>query len=307
MYNFLITNFNMTLSVLTGTVHLLFGIYVFRLKPRQKTQVLFLILSVLLSIWFFIQGFRVLLPLEYRNFALNINFIPISYAPFTLYILCAKLVDPAKRISTWAYITAALGLSYFTFACFFEKMATLNNPENFVYELNLHYHLYVLYLVFWVVLAIYTVVKKMFVRRGDSKVRLFLILLGAILVLPLTTLFVYFLPLFGIFHPSLSSFGLTISSIIWGVAILHFDAFEIKLEELKGRKIPFINKAASKSIMLLFRKLDPLRFIQKTSKQRTEITKQILIHDYNLITEKGELSVEKRAQTLSKKFGKYFK
>ncbi|XDD49599.1 histidine kinase N-terminal 7TM domain-containing protein [Leptospira sp. WS92.C1] len=300
-------NLNMLFPISAGMLHFLFGVYVFRLKPRQKPQTTFFILSLLLALWLIIQAFRGLLPPEYRNLALNITFLPIAYSPFTLYILCKQLERSEKGIPLWAYLVALIGQTYITLTCLFQEMATLKNHESFVFDLNLNYHFLVFYLVFWMCMAIYAVARTMLVRRGDFKVRLFLVLLGAVLALPLTTLFVYFLPLLGIYKPSLSSIGLIISSILWAVAILHYDAFEIKAEVLKGKELPLIHRVASGGFLKLMEKLDPMRFVQKSSKAKAEITKEILIQDYNLTANTGELSVEKRAQILSKKFGKYFR
>ncbi len=66
-----------------------------------------------------------------------------------------------------------------------------------------------------------------------------------------------------------------------GGAILHYDAFEIKAGLIQGRKISFINRVASKPFLKLMRKLDPMRFVQKSSKAKEEITRQILIQDFH--------------------------
>lgn len=297
----------MLLSVSTGILHLILGVYVFRLKIHQKTKKYFLFLSLQLSLWLLIQGFRTLLPIEYRNIALNLNFMPMLSAPFILYLLCTKFEYPEKSIPFWAHCIALIGFCYFSFNCISEKMATLKDPENFIYDINANYHFFVLYLVFWMSLSIRALTRKMLIRRGDFKVRLFLVLIGAVLSLHSTVLFTYFLPLLGIFKPSLSSIGLLVSCIFWGIGILHFDAFEIKFNIIKGEYVPWINRIASVGFLKLLAKMDPMRFIQKNLKARTAITKEILIQDYNLATNTGELSLEKRARILSRKFQKYFK
>lgn len=118
----------MLLSVSTGILHLIFGIYVFRLKSYQKAQKYFLFLSLHLSLWLLIQEFRTLLPIEYRNLALNLNFIPMSFAPFTLYVLCTKFEYSEKPMPFWAYCIAFIGFCYFSFNCISERMATLKRP-----------------------------------------------------------------------------------------------------------------------------------------------------------------------------------
>ncbi|MBM9576371.1 hypothetical protein JWG45_04305 [Leptospira sp. 201903070] len=290
-----------------GISHFFFGIYVFRLRPRQSVQTIFFLLNLLLSLWMLIQAVRGFLPLSFRNLALNLTFLPISFAPFTLYVLFKKIEDKDKGIPFWTLILSFFGSVCIVYTCVSQKMATLKDPENFVFDLNLNYHLLVMYLCFWMFLAITTVTRTMLVKRGDFKVRLFLVLLGAALVLPITTAFVYFLPLLGIYKPYLSSVGLIFASILWAVAILHYDAFKIKEEVLKGKEVLLLNRAASLGFLKLLEKLDPMRFVQKSAHEKEEITKQILIQDYNLTVKTGELSVEKRARILSKKFGKYFK
>ncbi|RHX85416.1 LIC10906 family membrane protein [Leptospira stimsonii] len=300
-------NPNLYIPAFAGLSHFFFGIYVFRLKPRQSAQTIFFVLNLLLSLWMLIQVGRGFLPIPLRNLALNLTFLPISFAPFTLYLLFKKIENKDKGIPVWTLIVNFFGSAFVLYTCLSLKMATLKDPEKFIFDLNLNYHFLVAYLCFWMLLAIGTVTRTMLVKRGDFKVRLFLVLLGAALVLPITTAFVYFLPLFGIYKPYLSSIGLIFASILWAIAILHYDAFEIKAEVLEGREVLLLNRAASFGFLKLLEKLDPMRFVQKSAHEKEEITKQILIQDYNLASRTGELSVEKRARILSKKFGKYFK
>ncbi|MBE8352086.1 hypothetical protein IQA78_16400, partial [Leptospira borgpetersenii serovar Hardjo-bovis] len=88
---------------------------------------------------------------------------------------------------------------------------------------------------------------------------------------------------------------------------LHYDAFEIKAGLIQGQKTSFINRVASKPFLKLMGKLDPMRFVQKSSKAKEEITRQILIQDFHLAENTGEISVDERAKILSRRFGKYFK
>ncbi len=88
---------------------------------------------------------------------------------------------------------------------------------------------------------------------------------------------------------------------------MHYDAFEIKAGLIPGRKISFINRVVSKPFLKLMRKLDPMRFVQKSSKAKEEITRQILIQDFHLAESTGEISVDERVKILSRRFGKYFK
>ncbi|TGM60295.1 LIC10906 family membrane protein [Leptospira adleri] len=300
-------NLNLFIPIFASLSHFFFGFYVFRLRPRQSTQTIFFILNLLLSLWMMIQVARGFLPLSYRNLALNITFLPISFAPFTLFVLFKKIENKDQPIPTWAKLIHFFGSICIVYTCLSQRMATVKDPENFIFDLNLNYHLLVIYLSFWMLLAIITVTRTMLLKRGDFKVRLFLVLLGAALVLPITTAFVYFLPLIGIYKPHLSSIGLIFASILWAVAILHYDAFKIKAEVLKGGNVPLLNRVASVGFLKLLEKLDPMRFVQKSSHEKEEITKQILIQDYTLAEKTGELSLEKRARILSKKFGKYFK
>ncbi|TGK18847.1 LIC10906 family membrane protein [Leptospira stimsonii] len=300
-------NHNLFIPSFAALSHFFFGIYVFRLKPRQSVQTIFFILNLLLSLWMLIQVGRSFLPIPFRNFALNLTFLPISFAPFTLYVLFKKIENKDKGIPVWTSIVNFFGSIFILYTCLSQRMATLKDPVNFIFDLNLNYHFLVAYLSFWMFMAIGTVTRTMLVKRGDFRVRLFIVLLGAALVLPITTAFVYFLPLFGIYKPYLSSAGLIFASILWAVAILHYDAFEIKAQVLNGKDVLFLNRAASFGFLKLLEKLDPMRFIQRSAREKEEITKQILIQDYNLAEKTGELSVEKRARILSKKFGKYFK
>ncbi|KXZ32755.1 LIC10906 family membrane protein [Leptospira santarosai] len=300
-------NLNHFIPILTGFLHLSFGIYVFSLKPRQKLQTLFLLLNVCMALWLCIQGLRGLFPIEYRNFGLNITFLPMSVGTFISYLLCKRMENVGQKIPVWILTLSIVGFSYFTWASFSQKMVVLENPDTFVFDFSLNYHLIVYFSTFWVLLSTWIILRKMLLKRGNDRVRLFFILLGSTSGLPITLIFIYFLPFLGIYKAYLSSLGLSICSVCWAVAILHYDAFKIKASLIQGQEIPFINRVASKPFLKLMGKLDPMRFVQKSSKEKEEITKQILIQDFHLAESTGEISIDKRARILSKRFGKYFK
>ncbi|EMY76002.1 putative membrane protein [Leptospira weilii serovar Ranarum str. ICFT] len=284
-----------------------FGIYVFSLKPRQKLQSLFLLLNLCMALWLCIQGLRGTLPLEYRNFGLNITFLPMSIATFILYLLCKKMENVGQKIPIWSRILGIVGFSYFAWASFSQRMVVLGDPNTFVFDFSLNYHLIIGFSIFWVLLSLLAILKRMRLKRGNDKVRLFFLLFGSLFALPVTLMFIYFLPFLGIYKAYLSSLGLSIGSLCWAVAILHYDAFEIKASLIQGQRISMINRLASKPFLKLMGKLDPMRFVQKSSKEKQEITKQILIQDFYLAENTGEISVDERAKILSKRFGKYFK
>ncbi|EMM98226.1 LIC10906 family membrane protein [Leptospira noguchii] len=300
-------NLNHLIPVLAGFLHLFFGMYVFSLKPRQKLQTLFLFMNICMALWLCIQGLRGLFPLEYRNFGLNITFLPMSIATFIYYILCKKMENPDQKISIWIQVAGLIGFLYFTWASLNQKMVVLGDPNTFVFDFSLNYHLIIIFSVFWVALSAWTILKKMLVKRGNDRVRLFFVLLGFMFAYPMTLVFIYFLPFLGIYKAYLSSLGLSIGSICWAIAILHYDAFKIKAGLIQGQRVSFINRLASKPFLTLMGKLDPMRFIQKSSREKEELTKQILIQDFYLAENTGEISVDERAKILSKRFGKYFK
>ncbi|AXR59792.1 hypothetical protein DQM68_02735 [Leptospira mayottensis] len=300
-------NLNHFIPVLAGFFHLFLGIYVFSLKPRQKLQTLFLFLNLCMALWLCIQGLRGLFPLEYRNFGLNITFLPMSVGTFILYLLCKKMENVRQKIPAWILILGIVGFSYFTWASFSQRMVVLENPDTFVFDFSLNYHLIIYFSTFWVLLSAWIILKRIRLKRGDDRVRLFFVLLGSIVGLPITLMFIYFLPFLGIYKAYLSSLGLSVCSVCWAVAILHYDAFEIKAGLIQGQKTSFINRVASKPFLKLLGKLDPMRFVQKSSKAKEEITRQILIQDFHLAENTGEISVDERAKILSRRFGKYFK
>ncbi|WP_036041737.1 LIC10906 family membrane protein [Leptospira alstonii] len=300
-------NLNHLIPVLTGFLHLFFGIYVFSLKPRQKLQTLFLFLNICMALWLCIQGLRGQFPPEYRNFGLNITFLPMSMATFILYLLCKKMENGSQKIPIQSLVLGIIGFSYFTWASFSQKMVVLGDPNTFVFDLSLNYHLIIGFSSFWVLLSFVAILKKMRLKRGNDKVRLFLILLGSLFAMPVTLTFIYLLPFLGVYKAYLSSLGLSIGSLCWAVAILHYDAFEIKASLIQGQRISMINRLASRPFLKLMGKLDPMRFVQKSSKAKEEITKQILIQDFYLAENTGEISVDERAKILSRRFGKYFK
>ncbi len=79
-------------------------------------------------------------------------------------------------------------------------------------------------------------------RSGDERIRSFLMLTGLVIALSVSIIFVYILPLMGLFKAYYSALGLLPFAIFGAVAILHYDAFKIRELVMNGSSLPLLNR-----------------------------------------------------------------
>ncbi|RHX83192.1 hypothetical protein DLM78_22985 [Leptospira stimsonii] len=134
---------------------------------------------------------------------------------------------------------------------------------------------------------------------------------GIILTLTFAIIFIYILPLMGIFYAYWSSIGVLISILLWAMAILHFDAFETRSFIMRNpyvarRQIPILSRYTFKPILALHRLLDPLDYRIKLRNSRVEIVRYLL-HYHLILMKDSNLNHSTQVRKLTSIFERFMK
>lgn len=176
-------------------------------------------------------------------------------------------------------------LFYFSIVILGCRAVEIRDPEKFSYSPTWNYHLIIGYCSFYVLISCFKTFISIFKNHADERVKAFLLFSGIMISLSVSLLFVYILPLLGYFFASKSAFGIIVSSVLWVIAILHYDAFRIRESILEGNSIPLLTRLSSSFFLALFRILDPNEY-----RMRLLISKANLV--LNVASKNHELAMK---------------
>ncbi|EQA35740.1 hypothetical protein LEP1GSC047_0229 [Leptospira inadai serovar Lyme str. 10] len=252
---------------------------------------------------------RDLLPIEIRPFAFDWMLLPSIFIPSTLNSIIRELkgkkgdLPLLQRVGSLAH---AILLSYFVYCSCFCKFSILIDSKNFYYRSTFNYHLLLIYATAVLGFCIVTLGNLIRVSNGSTRVRMILLLSGITVSLLFALVFIYFLPLIQIFHTNLVSVGTIISLCLWAIAILQYDAFEIKDQLLMGQKIPFLVRVSLPAVLLLYHLADPNDYTEKILDIRSQIASSLIEFNYELVT-RTSLEGDEKSRVIAEQFGRYFK
>ncbi len=147
-------------------------------------------------------------------------------------------------------------LPTFSIISFRGGYARINDMSGYSFSPLLNYHLLTAFCFISVIKISFDLGFIMIRKRGDERIRSFLMLSGILIALLFTIIFCYILPLNHIFLGAYSAFGLLIFAILWSVAILHYDAFEIRELVIEGVPTPILSRIFSFCVLGLYRIMD---------------------------------------------------
>ncbi|TGK36254.1 LIC10906 family membrane protein [Leptospira andrefontaineae] len=293
-------------SILVAAFILLLGGYVYSAQPRNRLQTTYFLLSVALFGWLACLGFRIALPFELRELALNWTLIPVVLVPFLLYLVVRQVVGISENLSPFFRILNSLCIGFFLVVTVSCEAVEIREPAKFSYKATWKYHTLIMYSAVYILWSIGLMGKGITRSRGMNRVRSFLLLLGASIGLVGSILCVYVFPLLGIFVAQYSAIGLGISAVLWAVAILHYDAFEIKDKLLAGESVPFLTRYSNIPVMGLYSFLDPSEYRIKSLKQKAFLVHRVILQNHMLLLG-TEWDDTLRAKIIAKRFGNYLK
>ncbi|TGK06325.1 hypothetical protein EHO60_14870 [Leptospira fletcheri] len=292
-------------SLFSAIFVLYLGIHVFRMVPKKPVQKYFLLLCICFSLWGFLFSFRGLLPLELKNLALNITVIPVLFAPYLFYRIVWFITEKEGEPKTSLYVSSAIVL-YLVGAALSSKMGVLTNPETFEAKGFLNYHLANAYCVLFSLRSMILLSKSSYEGSGMVKVRSALLLAGCLLGIWISIGFVYILPFFGLNKSYLASTGSVIFALSWSVAIIHFDAFQVRERVLEGSGIPILKRITLGLVMQVYRILDPIGYNLNLQMSHEKFISDLLDHSNYLLSIPGSRKSE-RTKILRSRFKRYIR
>ncbi|EMO28356.1 LIC10906 family membrane protein [Leptospira noguchii] len=285
------------------------GCYVWIFASNKPVRNSFFLLTISLSVWLLCLGLRVYAPNEYRSILVNWTLIPVIFTPYFLHSLISYLFVPHKKSNemSWKSIGNIIVLVYLMISILNCKVVHLTEPDIFAYTPTWIYHLLIGYCSFYILFSSIQVLIVIFQKRGDDRVRSFLFFSGIIISLFVSLIFVYILPLHGYFLASNSAFGIMISSLLWAVAILHYDAFEIREHIIEGDShLPLLNRISSVPILKLFQILDPEEYCNRIVLSKTNVILNVttVFDELKNREEAKKLNTKERAELLARIFNR---
>ncbi|WP_061250037.1 LIC10906 family membrane protein [Leptospira alstonii] len=285
------------------------GCYVWIFAPNKPVRNHFFLLTFSLSVWMFCLGLRGYIPLEFRSIAVNWTLLPVIFSPYFLYSLVSSLfvLHKEDKFKNWKSTINALFLVYWVISILSCNVVILKEPEIYSYTPTWNYHLLIGYCSIYTLISSAKVLILIFQNRGDGRVRAFLFFSGIVTSLSVSLIFVYVLPLRGYYFASNSAFGVMIASLLWAVAILHYDAFEIREHILEGEQpLPLLNRIASIPILKLFWFLDREEYYSRIISSKANVIQNVTHIHHELLwrEEASSLNAKERAELLARIFSK---
>ncbi|ASV13097.1 LIC10906 family membrane protein [Leptospira santarosai] len=286
-------------TIAIGLFILYFGIYVYRIDPKKRIQTYFLLLSVVLALWMGGLAFRSFFPLTYREIFLNWILFPVVYIPFFLDLVVCSLMRKKFKFNFYRIVSVFVILPTFSLISLFGAFVKLNDPIRYTYSPYINYHLFIFYIIVSVAHSTFSLGRVMVRRSGDERIRSFLMLTGLVIALSVSIIFVYILPLRGLFKASYSALGLLPFTVLWAVAILHYDAFKIRELVMNGSSLPLLNRVFSIVVLSLYRLMDRNGYKIKLILSKTNVTLNIVDKHYELATRYPFLEKMERAEIVA--------
>ncbi|TGM20274.1 hypothetical protein EHQ90_03555, partial [Leptospira stimsonii] len=235
--------YGLFVSIFCSISSVILGIYVFRKTEigQRKIRIYFLILTCSLSAWVLGSGFRNLLPENFLRTAPNWILLSTVLVPITLHELVCFLTKENFNPSRVRRLFEIILLAFLFHSGIQSNLIAVSETSVSIYKPMPAYHVLIAYSILYVGRSIFLLIKKSKKSNGMLRLQAFILMLGVASALFVAILFVYILPLFGIFKGYLSAFGVLSWVFCWTVAILHYDAFEIREKILEGKDTPIIS------------------------------------------------------------------
>ncbi|WP_061248983.1 LIC10906 family membrane protein [Leptospira noguchii] len=265
----------------------------------------FYYLTLSVGLWTLLIGLRLYFPYIIRPYA-SLIILSVIFAPLYLSRVVNKLLDNNYLPSLMRKILETFLICYLIFSTIKLNIIKIIDLENFIYEPLLAYHILIIYSIICICESIFKLVKNLIVYDGMVRVRLTLMLVGIsfafLIIIPL----VWILPFFGIYLGSYASIGTMICIAFWGVAILHYDAFQTRQEIFTGKYVPFLNRITLNPILKLYSILDPEEFETRRLNANSILAKEVLDTAYQWFF-KSNIPLQATARKIAIKYDKYLK
>ncbi|EMS84098.1 histidine kinase N-terminal 7TM domain-containing protein [Leptospira noguchii] len=240
------------------------GIYVYRNSLQgESTQKWFLLFALSLGSWVFLLGARNVVMLEWREFLHESTLVPILFAPYLFFRFVKSIFDPEYKMSRAWLVINTVTILYFAYLAITCQYVQLLDTVNFAYTPTYKYHILIIYCATYFIgsLAILWLDVK---RYRQHKIQAVLITVGTLIAVSVSVVFVYVLPMYGIFLAPYSSIGVAIAGLFFAAAALLGNAFKLNAIVKSGKYVPRLNRVVVIVAVVIYRYVDPVEFFKKS-------------------------------------------
>ncbi|WP_061234870.1 LIC10906 family membrane protein [Leptospira interrogans] len=294
--------FTLLISILIFSL----GLYIKKIQnPHNIVRRNFFILTIFVGLWTITIGLRQYFPYHIRSYA-SFILLFVIFVPFFLSRVVNKLLDNSYFPSLMRKILETCLIGYLIISTIKLNIIKITDLEKFTYVPLLAYHILILYSILWICESIFKLVKYLVVSEGMVRVRLTLMTFGILFSLLISIFLVWILPFFNIYLSSYIPIATLIWIGFWGIAILHYDAFQTRQEIFSGAYVPLLNRITLNPILKLYSILDPEEFEMRRLNANSILAKEVIDTAYHWFF-KANIPLQATARKIAIKYDKYLK
>ncbi|EKR57221.1 histidine kinase N-terminal 7TM domain-containing protein [Leptospira interrogans] len=268
------------------------GIYVYRNSIQsESSQKWFLLFALSIGAWVFILGARNVVMLELREFLHHLTLIPILFTPYLFFRFVKSLFNPQYKQSRVGLAINTALITYFLYCVITRQFVQLLDTVNFAYKPTYKYHIFIIYCATYFIgtLGILWLEVR---RYQQHKIQAILIATGTLIAVAICVLFVYVLPLRGIFLAPYSAIGVAIAGLFFAAAALLGNALITNATIELGDPVPRFSRTVVLLVVVIYKYVDPVEFLKKseTFSDRVEKTKDKLWELVWYVYKRGDAS-----------------
>lgn len=264
------------------------GIYVYRNSIQsESSQKWFLLFALSIGAWVFILGARNVAMLEWREFLHELTLIPILFTPYLFFRFVKSLFNPQYKQSRVGLAINTALITYFLYCAITRQFVQLLDTVNFSYRPTYKYHIFIIYCATYFIGSL--VVLWLEVRRYQQhKIQAILITTGTLIAVAICVLFVYVLPLRGIFLAPYSAIGVAIAGLFFAAAALLGNALITNATIESGDPVPRFSRTVVLLVVVIYKYVDPVEFLilayklEKTNKRLWGLFRALYLEDVDI-------------------------
>ncbi|WP_061265925.1 histidine kinase N-terminal 7TM domain-containing protein [Leptospira interrogans] len=282
----------MAIAVLVSFFIFWLGIYVYRNSIQSESaQKWFLLFAAFSSSWIFLLWFRSIILIEYRFAANHFTLVIALFVPYLFFRFIKSIFNPRYKLSRGGLVINTVLIAYFLYCAVTRQFAQTLDVNNFAFKPTINYHIFIIYCATYFIGSL--VVLWLEVRRYQQhKIQAILITTGTLIAVAICVLFVYILPLQGIFLAPYSAIGVAIAGLFFAVAALLGNALITNATIESGDPVPRFSRTVVLLVVVIYKYVDPVEFLKKseTFSDRVEKTKDKLWELVWYVYKRGDAS-----------------
>ncbi|PJZ51467.1 LIC10906 family membrane protein [Leptospira adleri] len=300
------------LNATSALLIFLLGLYVLNPIPNRRIQLYFGILCLLLGGWFQSFILREIVPFWSYNWLINWGLIPSIPIPFILYKITTSYnqrMEKPMDSKNWFNRINFVFIGFFIVHAFFLQTLKITSKadERFTFESNYIYKALLIYSLTVTLMSLGKLGRNIIKEKGRAKTNAVLLFLGTIPPIISILVFIYIRPtLYGLFSGGYTAIGFLFGTLIWSVAIMNSDAFQLKDIEPYPKNQRVLTKLTMPLFNLSYSIVDNKSWMTEVFSRKIHFMKMVITKDTEL-EDNYEYSLMKRSSILARMFSGHIK